>query len=148
MRFVFVIRSSFCLCSSEFEIDSGGSNVFKKFSLLCQYFNMFPDCHCQLCSNLQGYQNHSRKQCRVSLRFRKFQMVEIPIRPIKFIFFWSKPFQGFKNFSKILIFRYRYLHSQFQYITRLCEMEPSSKFDVFSFFTSKLCSYLFNINFE
>ena len=41
MRFVFVIRSSFCLCSSEFEIDSGGSNVFKKFSLLATFVRYF-----------------------------------------------------------------------------------------------------------
>ena len=63
-------------------------------------------------------------------------MFKILIRPIKFIFFESKPFQKCKNFSKILIFRCRYLRSQFQFPTQ-CKTELARKFGFFQFFHYK-----------
>ena len=44
---------------------------------------------------------------------QKFQMVKITISHPKYLLFRSKAFQEYKNFQKILISRYCYLHLKF-----------------------------------
>ena len=64
-----------------------------------------------------------------------------------FPLFRSKPYQNNKNFENLCIFSPCLSLSKFYYITHLCEIERTRKFDFFNFFKVNLYAIFLDSNF-